>query len=114
MLVSKDTTDKMSDLSSLDLRYLGNIQVAGVSEVKEVYEVLDCLPDDERQRRRDNKDDLNESVMLYAEGKTKEAEETLRRLVSSGKNDHVIDMYLNYLSNLPEDGRTGVFRFVRK
>ena len=54
MLISKDTVDRMTDPDSLGLRYLGIVQVAGVNEVKAVYEVLDCLPDEQRQRRQAN------------------------------------------------------------
>ena len=35
---------------------------AGVNEVKSVYEGLDCLPDDERQKRAANADDFKEAI----------------------------------------------------
>ena len=114
MLLSKDTTRKLSDPESLNLRYLGNVQVAGVNEVKEIYEVLDCLPDEERMKRDANSDMLEEAIRLFGEGYREEALETLREISSSGKGDYVTDKYLDYITNLSPDEKEGVLRFVRK
>ncbi|MBP5262091.1 MAG: adenylate/guanylate cyclase domain-containing protein [Clostridiales bacterium] len=114
MLVSKDTIDRMAGHSSLDLRWLGNVQVAGVNEVIQICEVLDCLSDDERQKRHANISSLNEAIDLFGKGDVKSASGLLQSLTDSGKDDHVTGMYLKYISELPSSEKKGVFRFTRK
>ncbi len=114
MLVSKDTVDRMTDPDSLDLRYLGIIQVAGVNEVKAVYEVLDCMPDEERAKRHANSRTLREAIRLFHLGRRKETLDMLRTLTASGGGDHVTDMYYDFVSCLSDEDKGNVFRFVRK
>jgi hypothetical protein len=114
LLVSKDTVERLSDPQALDLRYLGYVQVAGVNEVKEIYEVLDCMPDVERVKRHQNSDILEKAIRLFREGSLEEAANILRELKSSGSGDYVTDKYLDYITNLPPEEANGVFRFVRK
>ena len=114
MLVSKDTIDRMSDPDSLDLRYLGIVQVAGVNEVTALYEVLDCLPDSTRPQRSANNKELREAIRLFSLGRRDEAVAALKQLNDSGRNDYVSDLYMNYISNMSDDDKGNVFRFVRK
>ena len=114
MILSKDTVDKLSETEMPDLRYLGFVQVAGVNEVKEIYEVLDCLPEEERRKRDSNSDMLEDAIRLFGEGRKEEATKILRELSISGKGDYVTEKYLDYIANLPPDEKQGVFRFVRK
>ena len=114
MLISKDTLDRMEDTEAVSLRYLGMIQVAGVNEVKSVYEVLDCLPDDERQKRAANADDFKEAIRLFHLGRRDEACAQLKKISDEGRNDYVSDMYLNYITELSDEDKANVFRFVRK
>ena len=114
VLVSKDTVEKLTHPESLDLRYLGFVQVAGVNEVKEIYEVLDCLPEEERERRHNNSPMLGEAIRLFGEGRRKEASDILHDISASGKSDYVTEKYLDYITNLTLEEKSGVFRFVRK
>ena len=114
MLITKDTVDRMTDPDSLHLRYLGEVQVAGVNEVKAVYEVLDCLPEDEKEKRVGNSAEFREAVRLFHLGRRTEAIRILSGLSKEEKNDSVSDMYLKYIEQLPEDETRNVFRFVRK
>ncbi len=114
MLVSKATIDRLSDPDSLDLRYLGIVQVAGVNEVEAVYEVLDCLSDDMKAQRSSNSRELRESIRLFSLGRRSEAADSLQKLADSGRNDYVTDLYLNYIRNMSDDDKGNVFRFVRK
>ena len=114
MLISKDTVDRLSDAEALDLRYLGMVQVAGVNEVKPVYEVLDCLPEEAHENRAANKDDFREALRLFQLGRRKDAVKALEDIESAGKNDYVSDMYLKYISEMSDDDKGNVFRFVRK
>ena len=114
MLVSKDTVDRLADPDSLGLRYLGLIQVAGVNEVKAVYEVLDCLPEEERQKRTANSSQMREAVRLFHLGRRDEAMAELTAMIDSGKGDYVTQKYLDYISGMSDDDKGNVFRFVRK
>ena len=114
MLISKDTLDRMEDTEAVNLRYLGMIQVAGVNEVKSVYEVLDCLPEEERQKRSANADDFKEAIRLFHLGRRDEACAMLQKIADDGRNDYVSDMYLKYITELSHEDKANVFRFVRK
>ena len=114
ILVSKDTVDHLTSPEDLSLRYLGMIQVAGVNEVKGVYEVLDCLQEDKKSVRSDNSKDFREALRLFQLGRREEALKAMEKLASEGRNDHVTDMYADYIRNLSPDDKGNVFRFVRK
>jgi class 3 adenylate cyclase len=114
MLVSKDTVDRLSSPEDLSLRYLGMIQVAGVNEVKAVYEVLDCLKDDVKDARSGNASEFRESLRLFQLGRHDDALKALEKIASEGRNDYVTDMYADYIRNMSPDDKSNVFRFVRK
>ena len=114
MLVSKDTVDRMTDPDSFRLRYLGEVQVAGVNEVKAVYEVVDCLAEEEKEKRSGNMGEFREAVRLFHLGRRAEAAKILSDLAENGKNDIISDMYLEYIKKIPEGETRNVFRFVRK
>ena len=114
MLISKDTLDHMKSADALDLRYLGMVQVAGVNEVRSLYEVLDCLPDCERQLRSAAKGEFREALRLFHMGERGKAIERLQALATDGKGDHITQMYLKYMQELSKDDKSKVFVFVRK
>lgn len=113
MLISKDTVDRIPEPESLGLRYLGMVQVAGVNEVKAVYEVLGCMSDEEREKRSANIPEFREAIRLFHLGRRAEAAFELKALADKGMNDYVTDMYLDYINGLSDDSGS-VFRFVRK
>ncbi len=114
MLISKDTVDRMKDPDSLNKRYVGMVQVAGVNDVNALYEVLDCLGDEERAKRTANKEDFKEAVRLFHLGRRNEAAQLLDDLRSSGRSDDVTEMYREYIENMSSEDKGNVFRFVRK
>ena len=114
ILVSKDTIDRLAAPEELDLRYLGMIQVAGVNEVKGVYEVLDCLRDEDKVLRSGNSVEFREAMRLFQLGRRDDAVKELEKLVADGRADHVVEMYLNYIKALSPDDKGNIFRFVRK
>ena len=114
ILISKDTVDRMASPDDLALRYLGMIQVAGVNEVKGVYEVLDCLREEDKKVRTENNIEFREAIRLFQLGRRDDAAKALEKLVSEGRADHVTDMYLNYIRTLSPDDKGNIFRFVRK
>ncbi len=114
MLLSKDTLDKMEHPEKIGMRYLGLVQVAGVNEVKSLYEVLDCLDDQSKAERTANCADFREAVRLFHMGRRQEAADLLEQLMKNGKADHVVRMYLDYIRSMSGDDKGNVFRFVRK
>lgn len=114
MLLSKDTLDKMEHPEKIGMRYQGLVQVAGVNEVKSLYEVLDCLDDRRKAERTANCADFREAVRLFHMGKRQEAADLLEQLRQSGKADHVVNLYLDYIRSMSDDDKGNVFRFVRK
>ena len=88
--------------------------MAGVNEVKAVYEVLDWLPEEEGEKRYRNAAEFREAVRLFHLSRREEAIRILSDLSKDGRNDSISDMYLKYIGQLPEDETGNVFRFVRK
>ncbi len=114
MLVSKDTIDRMSSPDDLALRYMGIVQVAGVNEVKAIYEVLECLPETARLSRLKNRGNFREAIRLFHLGRKDEGIRMLKSIIDSGNADEVVEMYLNYMVNLPVNDAGKIFRFTKK
>lgn len=116
MLISKDTLDRMSDPDSLNMRYLGMVQVAGVNEVKAVYEILECLDDERKKERTASKTDFREGVREFHLGHTEKALSIFEQLESVSENDPAPKMYADAIRQKLETGdlEHNVFRFVRK
>lgn len=116
MIISKDTLDRMADPDRLNTRYLGMIQVAGVNEVKALYEVLDCLDDERKTERSAGKGDFREAVKLFHLGDLNGSLELFRKLKSESVNDPALDIYISAISEKLENGdfEHNVFRFSRK
>ena len=116
MLISKDTLDRMSDPDSLNMRYLGMVQVAGVNEVKAVYEILECLDDERKRERTATKTDFREGVREFHLGHIEKALSIFEQLESVSESDPAPKMYADAIRQKLETGdlEHNVFRFVRK
>lgn len=116
MIISKDTLDRMKNPDKLSTRYLGMVQVAGVNEVATLYEVMDCLEDEERALREQTKEEFREAVRLFHTG---EMEEALKKLEEVGKDnpqDKAVRVYEDYIEELISAGikEYNIFRFKQK
>ena len=114
MIITKETLDKIGSPENMNLRYLGMVQVAGVNEVKSLYEVLDCLPDEQRELRNANKDDFREAVRLFHLGDREGSINVFEKMQATGMADSTANMYLEYIKNLSPEDKTKVFRFDKK
>ena len=116
MIITKDTLDRMTDPDSLQTRYLGMVQVAGVNEVKAIYEVLDALDPERRDERIRTRDDFKEGVRLFHLKEPEKSIEYFKRVRESSKNDPVVDIYIEYIEEFIESGHKEnyVFRFSKK
>lgn len=114
MLITKDTLDRMTSPDTLTTRYVGMIRMEGVNEVKSVYEVLDCLDEEQKELRKGTSVEFREAIRLFHLGKRKQSMEYLKKLVDENKADHVTRLYLDYISSLSEDDKSNVFIFDKK
>lgn len=116
MIITKDTLDNMDDPDSLNLRYLGMIQVAGVNEVKALYEVLDCLDEKRFENRNKTKNEFREAVRLYHLGDLQGSIEVFKNIEKDADDDPAIEKYINYIEEKIEEGSSdhNVFKFSRK
>ncbi len=116
MLISKDTLDRMDDPDSMNMRYLGMVQVAGVNEVKAVYEVLDCLDDTRKDDRLKTSKDFREAVRLFHLGQLEESLSLFKQVKQDSTTDVALDMYISTVEEKLASGdmEHNVFRFNKK
>jgi len=120
MLISKDTLDRLENPEALNTRYLGMIQVAGVNEVKAVYEVLDCLAPEDEKFKTSQKAEFKEAIRLFHLGQQEKSLSLMKELKKQkddcSANDPCLDMYVEYIENgiIEGDKDTKIFRFNRK
>ena len=114
MIISKDTIDRMKDPDSVNIRYLGMITAAGVNDARAIFEVLDCLPDEERKVKMANTSDFREAIRLFQLGRRSEALNRLSLIKEKNQADYVVDMYYNYISSLSAEDKSNVIRFDKK
>ncbi|MGN0666875.1 MAG: adenylate/guanylate cyclase domain-containing protein [Huintestinicola sp.] len=116
MIISKDTLDRMDERSMPNMRFLGMIQVAGVHEVKALFEVLDALDDKRRDARLKTKEDFESGIRKYHLGKPEEALVCLERVQKADPDDIAVAKYISVIREQIENGSadTNVFRFSNK
>ncbi len=116
MIISKDTLDRMDNPDMLSTRYLGMVQVAGVNEVAGLYEVIDCLEDDERQKKEQTNLTFREGVRLYHMGELENSLEIFKKLKEMDEEDKANKLYVDYIEDKLMCGDTehNIFHFKRK
>ena len=116
MIISKNTLDRLSDAEEYHLRFLGMVQVAGVNEIKALYEVLDCLDEKERKARTVTKDVFENGVKKLHLGNCEGALACFRQVANDNPNDKCISKYIALAENgirFP-DSDSRVIRFTQK
>ncbi|MBE5927255.1 MAG: HAMP domain-containing protein [Lachnospiraceae bacterium] len=116
MLVTKETMDRMKNPEALSTRYLGMVQVAGVNEVEGLYEVIDCLEADERERKEGTKLEFREAVRLYHTGELDKSLDMFNKLKEIDSEDKAVELYAEYVDDKIARGDVehNIFRFKRK
>ena len=116
MIISKDTLDRLSDAEEYNLRFLGMVQVAGVNEIKALYEVLDCLDDRERMARTNTKDVFENGVKKLHLGNCEGALQCFRQVAGANPNDKCIAKYIALAEESLQspDSVSRVIRFTQK
>ena len=116
MIISKDTLDRITDPERINTRYLGMIQVAGVNEVKALYEVLDCLDEKRFEFRNNNKNEFREAVRQFHLGNVAQSLELFKAIKADDSLDPAITKYIKYIEEILSNDLidSKVFRFSRK
>ena len=116
MIISKDTLDRLSDAEKYQLRFLGMVQVAGVNEIKALYEVLDCLDDKERSARNATKEIFENGVKKLHMGNCQGALACFRQVSEVNPNDKCIAKYIALSEDClhSPDLDNSVIRFTQK
>ncbi len=116
MIISKDTLDRMKNPDKLSTRYLGMVQVAGVKEVAGLYEILDCLEDEERRKKSETKAEFREAIRLFHTGELNQSLDRFNKLNRSNPDDKAPILYAEYISQklANDDTEHNVFRFKNK
>lgn len=116
MIISKETLDRMSNPDSLNVRYLGMVQVAGVNEVEALYEVLDCLDKADKEKRSKNLREFRDAIREFHLGNIANAYDLMHNIAEANREDPVPAMYEEYIgARLKEDNfEHNVFKFSRK
>lgn len=116
MIISKDTVNRMDEKHIPNMRFLGMIQVAGVHEIKALFEVLDALDDRRRDARLKTKEDFESGIRKYHLGKFQEALDCLERVREADPEDIAVVKYIEVIRTQMESGNTdkNVFRFANK
>lgn len=116
MIISKDTLDRMSAPEKINMRFLGMIQVAGVNEVKALFEVLDCLDDETRALRLSTKADFENGVRKFHLGAFEASLECFKRIRKADPGDVSVNRYIDFIEEKQRnnDHDSKVFRFDKK
>lgn len=116
MIISKDTLERMANPDMLSTRYLGMVQVAGVNEVAALYEVLDCLDEEQRENREQTKLVFREAVRLFHTGELQQALDMFQSIKGQDPADKAPQLYARYVEDKLMRGDTehNVFRFEKK
>lgn len=116
MIISKDTFDRMKNPDILSTRYLGMVQVAGVKEVSALYEVLDCLDDEQLKQRSKTTKEFREAIRLFHTGQLQQSLEKFKSISKENPEDNAPLLYYSYIEEKLMCGDTehNVFRFENK
>lgn len=116
IIISKDTLERMKNPDMLSTRYLGMVQVAGVKEVAGLYEVLECLGEEQRQKKEKTKLEFRQAIRLYHTGDLKQSLGIFNKLKEIDKEDKALGLYARYIEDMISKGNAehNIFRFENK
>lgn len=116
MIISRDTLERLKDSTVFNMRFLGMIQVAGVNEVKALFEVLDALDEKRRMSRLATKELFESGVRQYHFGNLELSLENFKKVLEQDPFDTAVNIYIDYITNKIEtnDYDHNVFRFTHK
>lgn len=118
MLLTGHTRAALADPDRYAMRYLDRVQVKGRSSPTDLYELLDGLPEAERDRKLASRDHLAAAIGRFRAGELAGAREGFAALQARDPTDRALDWYLDRLDGLDAHGHAadwdGVVRLDRK
>ena len=98
MIISSDVVEKLPG-SAYEIRCLGTVKAAGLTISCEIYEALECLPPDEKQKRLETKAIFERSLRDFHAGNVAEASSGLAEVIASDPGDAAARMYAEYIAS---------------
>ncbi|MDR1220792.1 MAG: adenylate/guanylate cyclase domain-containing protein [Treponema sp.] len=116
MLITRDTLNQIGDRrDSLNFRFIGMVQAAGVNEVIGVIDVLDALPELICRKRLVSKNVFESGIRKYHTKDYKGAYERFKQVVKFDVDDICAQIYLEQTEkHLENPNLPSVFIFDRK
>ncbi len=94
MIISQDTLDQLPQPVTYRMRYLGKAVVKGRVDPLGLYEILDGLTSEVIARREETRADFEQGVVLFAQGKFREAGQAFDRVLAQDPSDKTARVYL--------------------
>ncbi len=104
LLISDGTRSKLRDPRAYEMRALEKVIVKGKSEPVTVYEVLDGLPDAERESKLRARDSFTAAWKLYCDGAIEDALEGFRATQKENAADATCALYVARCQQLLKSG----------
>jgi hypothetical protein len=98
MIISHEAAKQLSD-SGHETRWLGLVKAAGLSKPCGVYEVLECLLPNAKQKRLETKTRFERSLHDFHAGKIAEASAGFAEVTASDPEDTAARMYAEYIAS---------------
>jgi hypothetical protein len=112
LLISEHTYNRLADPSRYQIRPTDRVVVKGKTEPVTVYEVLDGLPEPEREAKLKGREPFTKAWQLFRAGKMKDALDGFEEVVRTAPDDAVVQLYLercrSYIADGVPDGWDGV------
>lgn len=105
VLLSRDVIDDLEKRSSFEFRFIDAVKVYGKSKPTFVYELLDTLPEFEREIRMNTREAFERYVELLASNDLEQAEAGLSEIVKDNPNDHPASVLLGRCYELMRNGK---------
>lgn len=100
ILLSLGTLNSISAPDKYSYRLVDVINLRGKNEPTFVIELLDCLPDEEKNLKMKTKPELEKAISFFRDNKVKESYEILNNLLEINTNDAVLKIYISKCEDL--------------
>jgi hypothetical protein len=98
MIISDDVVKKLPE-GGHEIRRLGAVKAAGLTKPCEIYEVLECLPPDSKQKRLETKIIFERSLCDFHAGDITAASAGLAEVLANDPEDMAARMYAEYITS---------------
>jgi len=100
ILLSLGTLNSINAPDKYSYRLVDVINLRGKNEPTFVIELLDCLPDEEKNLKMKTKPELEKAISFFRDNKVKESYEILNNLLEINTNDAVLKIYISKCEDL--------------